>query len=356
MRPRENFSKSKINVKLYYFINMNISKKIIIIAIMTCFAIPSFAQKDPFDTKDFNEFQKNIKAMLDNSKGELKNQHIKSKINDPIIKQKDMLGGQKQDNAWRVSENSNNRIELIFHEINEKDISIIKINKESDAWLKGYVKASKELGSNDEKNINGYKVPKWIYVSSYKDDRFGNQDTTVLRAASLGPGFDEVIIVFNNQYMSRMIVENSQNKKLFIVKTKIESNLYNTIRVQEGKKMRHIYSENIVTDAFEIIQKCNLDTDYFKENTYKVMIDEGVANLNGYKVLEYRTGGAPELGHSYLIKAPKIIIDKSFHVYPFFKNMKFPFNKKISNVCIAKANIIEPNPGETWIGCGCNIE
>ena len=227
------------------------------------------------------------------------------------------------------------------------------MNKEFDSWLKGYIKASEENGLNDGKKIGGYKIPKSVTASSYKDVSMGSNKTTVIRAPIIGRGFDEVIIFLNGDSMSKTIAATSQDHKLFLVGTKFGASTVYTIRVEDEGKLRHIYDEDVAFDASDIIRKCSFDSDYYKENAYKVMIEEGVANLRGYQVLDYRTGGAPQYGHSYAIKASRAMVIKSL---PAMQQVKFPLKIRKSGICTAVANITESTRGETRVECGCNVE
>lgn len=289
--------------------------------------------------------------------------NIKSKEDDPSLKKRELVREQRSVPIRNYSQAGINRTELIFHEINENDIRAIKENKEVDAWLKGYIKASEENGINDGRKIGGYRIPKSITASSYKDVSFGDKNTIVIRAPTIGPGFDEIIIFLNGQSMSKTIAASSQDHKLFLVGTKFGASTVFTIRVENDGKLLHIYDEDVTVDALEIIRKCSFDTDYYKENAYKVMIEEGVANLNGYKVLDYRTGGAPAYGHTYVIKASRAIVLKELSIFPDMRKVKLPFKIKKPGICIATANISEATTnisessrGQTRIECGCNID
>lgn len=287
---------------------------------------------------------------------ETRNQSIKLKEDDPSFKRQEQVREQKSEKNANSGQRDNNHAELVFHELTENDIRAIKANKEVDAWLKGYIKALEDNGINEGRKIGGYKIPKSITASSYKDASMGINNTILIRAPVIGRGFDEIIIFLNGQIMSKTIAASSQDHKLFLVGTKFGASTVFTIRVEDDGKLRHIYDEDVAVDASEIISKCSFDSDFYKENAYKAMIEEGVANLHGYKVLYYRTGGAPEFGHTYVIKTSRAIVLKELRIFPDMQKVKLPFKIKKSNICTATANISEPTRGETRIECGCNID
>lgn len=287
---------------------------------------------------------------------EPKNQNIKSKEDDPNFKRLEQVREQKLEKILNTGQRDNNHTELVFNELTENIIRVIKINKEADAWLKGYIKTSEENGINDGRKIGGYRIPKTITASSYKDVSMGSNNTIVIRAPNIGPGFDEIIIFLNGQSMSKTIAASSQDHKLFLVGTKYGASTLFTIQIEDGEKLRHVYDEDVIVDASEIIRKCSFDSDYYKQNAYKAMIEDGVANLSGYKVLYYSTGGAPAYGHTYVIKASRAMVLKELRIFPDMQKVKLPYKIKKSNICIATANISESTRGETRIECGCNID
>jgi hypothetical protein len=97
--------------------NTYTSKKIITIAIVACYSIPSLAQKDPFDSKDFNEFQKNIKAMLDDKKIELKNQSNTLKINDSNSNQSEQMKDHRKGSAFATNNDTENELQQMMQVI-----------------------------------------------------------------------------------------------------------------------------------------------------------------------------------------------------------------------------------------------
>lgn len=243
------------------------------------------------------------------------------------------------------------RTEIVFRDVNEKDIDLIKQNKPLGEWVKKYIKLAKDAGAGEIKTVKGYKISDLIKVAPFSDDA----TTLLLRAPVIGPGFDDVLVVSRNP-ISVNRIEHGQESKYFFVTSSVSGKNITTIRYENNGKFRHILDENMTTEVHKTLSDCNLDEDYFKEETYAVMIAEGVLNVNGNKVLSYSTGGAPSLGHSIEIKAPLNMVEKIVRRDPTLERVKFPNFKKIPKTCTAEAKIYEQGRGITMVSCGCNVE
>jgi hypothetical protein len=239
--------------------------------------------------------------------------------------------------------------EIAFREPTSKDAEVIKNNKSLLAWVAKYTKSS----GGKPKALGGIQIADDIRVSTY-----GNETETLVLKGLIEEGNKKgIVLVVGRSPISEIELDAGEESKFYFVDTKINGAAFTSIRYDIGDgHLNYIYAPDMVFEATGILLKCNLDEDFFKENTYKDMIASGKAKLHNLTVLDYSVGGAPELGHSISVQAPMSAVVKELRFDPDFAKVKLPLKKKIGKVCTATANISEEEKGITRIRCGCNIE
>ena len=239
--------------------------------------------------------------------------------------------------------------EVQFHDITEKEVFVIKRNKELEAWIKGYSKEAEKLTGEKSVAIKGYAFSNLLKVAQYGDD----QNSILLKAPVLGPGISAILLVSQGFYLFKTTLQNV-DAKLFLVNVKVNDSLFLAIKEEVDGKLQNILDEDLKSEALGILTECSLEQDFFRQNTYEMMIREGKANVGGIKVISYSTGGAPELGHSILLQSTKSAVTNLISAYAPMK-IKLPAKRK-SKYCTAIAEINELTKGETLVSCGCLLK
>lgn len=251
--------------------------------------------------------------------------------------------------ATGVDKKDSAKREIAFRDPTSKDAEMIKKHKSLLAWLVKYTKSA----GGKPKTLSGIQIADDIKVSNYGNDT----ETLILKGLIEEGNKKGIVLVVGRSPISEIEIDAGEDSKFYFVDTKIKGASFTSIRYDIGDgNLNYIYAEDMVFEATGIILKCNLDEDFFKENTYKDMIASGKAKLHNLKVLDYSVGGAPELGHSISVQAPMSAVIKELRFDPDFAKVKLPLKKKMGKVCTATANISEEEKGITRIRCGCNIE
>jgi hypothetical protein len=249
--------------------------------------------------------------------------------------------------------------EIVFRDLTGSDVNTIKNNKDVLAWASNITKLY-----GDARKVNGLSISNLIKASNYP----GAGGNLVLKAPfPFGKGSEPIprsvandeSLVITGSVITTIRVGVIESPIYYYIPIMIDGSEFYAIKYKPNSEdipdlIENIFDEDLTSEAADILTKCPIGEETFREGSYKYMITEGKAKIGSYKVVDYKIGMAPELGWRINVQASKQqIVDAMKKHNP---KIKVPFKKKIGQLCNATGDVVEIEKNITQIHCGCNVE